>query len=61
MDKTHAMQTTQPLNLDKISEKELWTLVDGGHLARQMGALPGFSNRKYWALTAIGERVWHLV
>ena len=55
------MQTTQALNLDKISEKEFWALVDHGHITRRMGALPGFSNREYWALTAIGERAWYLV
>jgi hypothetical protein len=61
MDKPHTMQTTQALNLDKISEKEFWALVDHGHITRRMGALPGFSNREYWALTAIGERAWYLV
>jgi len=55
------MKTTQPLNLDKISEKELWALVNCNHLLRKMGALPGFSNREYWALSAMGEQVWHLV
>ena len=52
---------TQPLNLSKISEKKLWALVGGGYLARCMGALPGMKPNEYWALTAMGENVWHLV
>ena len=52
---------TQPLNLSKISEKKLWALVGGGYLARRMGALPGMEPNEFWALTAMGENVWHLV
>ena len=54
-------ETTQALDLQKISEKKFWALVGGGYLARKWGAVPSMVGREYWALTAMGERVWHLV
>ncbi len=60
-DDNNMKKDTQPLNLSKISEKKLWALVGGGYLARRMGALPGMKPNEYWALTAMGENVWHLV
>lgn len=53
--------TTQPLDLAKISEKKFWALVGGGYLGRKWGANPFDASRDYWTLTAMGERVWHLV
>lgn len=64
MDKTHTMQTnatTGALNLDELTEQQIRSLQDRGHIGRKWGALPGFSNRDYWALTAKGEQLWHLV
>jgi hypothetical protein len=58
-DKT--IQQLQPLDLDKISQKKLEALYGGGYLARKWGAVWGMPNKEYWALTAMGERVWYLV
>lgn len=52
---------TEALNLNKLTERELFNLVDDGYLVRQMGALPGMNNREYWALTFNGEQLFHLV
>jgi DNA-binding PadR family transcriptional regulator len=52
---------TEALNLDKLTDRQIFNLVEDGYLARQWGALPGMNNREYWALTANGEQLFHLV
>ena len=50
---------TQPLDLDALDELTIRELVDEEILTRRMGALPGFTNKNYWQITAIGEQLFH--
>ena len=61
MNKTNPVKTTQPLDLAAISQKKLEALYGGGYIARKWGAVWGMPAKDYWTLTAMGERVWHLV
>lgn len=53
--------TTTPIDLERVTQNELQTLVYVNYLARKWGAVPGMALNKYWALTAAGEQLFHLV
>jgi hypothetical protein len=55
------MKETQPLDLDKISQKKLEALYGGGYVVRKFGAVWGMTRKEYWCLSAMGENVWHLI
>ena len=50
---------TQPLDLDALDELTIRELADEQIICRRMGALPGFTNKNYWQITAIGEQLFH--
>jgi hypothetical protein len=56
-----AIKETQALNLNKLTERELFNLVNDGYLGRKWGALPGMPLNEYWGLTITGEQLFHLV
>ena len=55
------MKTTQPLNLNTATQRELETLTAAGHIARRWGAVWGMPANEFWALTARGEALYHTV
>jgi hypothetical protein len=61
MSKGHTMKTTQPLNLNTATQRELETLTAAGHIARRWGAVWGMPANEFWTLTARGEALYHTV
>lgn len=63
MSKTPTMQTNATLgilNLDEMTENQLRSLQERGHIARRWGAVWGMKQSEFWALTAKGEQLWTL-
>ena len=54
--------TTGALCLDELTELQLRSLHERGHIARRWGSCsPFLPASEYWTLTAKGEKFFHLV